>query len=339
MTMKVIVNNDNNNSYPSGESSYIPSNRKKRRKHERLDKVSSQIVIVGSGLGGLSAARSLELAGFQNIRILEQRNSDPQSREGYGLTLTYNPQGPLAYLGILEEVAQNDCPSRSHYTFDPLGHVLGYYGNAFRPEGGRGQRGNLRVPRMLVRNILRQQVQSPILYGKQVAAVEVQSSTSVTLLLNDGSQLSNIDLVIAADGIRSSVLKSILPPDDTKSALQSLGIFVILGIADFCHPLVDERGFYTLDGHHRLFTMPYEGSRISTNQRRRVMWQLSFPTVDYINDDISKNNNIYDDEQSLLLHRHDSKFLRGQVLKRCQGWHDPVLPMIHATPLETIWGT
>jgi hypothetical protein len=87
------------------------------KKRNRLDKAQAQIVIVGSGLAGLSAAISLEQAGFSNIALYERDENFQVQKEGYGLTLTYNPKGPLASLGVLEQVAQLDCPSRSHYLF------------------------------------------------------------------------------------------------------------------------------------------------------------------------------------------------------------------------------
>jgi hypothetical protein len=52
------------------------------------------------------------------------------------------------------------------------------------------------------------------------------------------------------------------------------------------------------------------------------MWQLSFST-----DDEDRGGSL------------DSESLRAQVLKRCQSWHEPVLSMVQATPIETIWGT
>lgn len=91
-------------------------NGKKRHRKARLDQ-DARIVIVGCGLGGLGTAISLEQAGFTNISLYERDASAGARREGYGLTLTYNPKGPLAQMGLLEEVAQRDCPSRSHYMF------------------------------------------------------------------------------------------------------------------------------------------------------------------------------------------------------------------------------
>lgn len=93
------------------------NNASRSKKRPRLDKERAQIVIVGSGLAGLSAAISLQRAGFQHISVLERDISFDRQKEGYGLTLTYNPKGPLASLGVLERVAEEDCPSRSHYLF------------------------------------------------------------------------------------------------------------------------------------------------------------------------------------------------------------------------------
>jgi 2-polyprenyl-6-methoxyphenol hydroxylase-like FAD-dependent oxidoreductase len=88
----------------------------KRPKKDRLDK-SSKICIIGSGLGGLGAALSLEKAGFCNVTIFERDVSAGARKEGYGLTLTYNSKGPLARMGVLDELVHRDCPSRSHYIF------------------------------------------------------------------------------------------------------------------------------------------------------------------------------------------------------------------------------
>lgn len=94
----------------------ITTDGNKRRRKTRLGK-DARIAIIGSGLGGLGAALSLEQAGFTNVEIYERDASVCCRREGYGLTLTYNPKGPLAQMGLLEQVAQCDCPSRSHYMF------------------------------------------------------------------------------------------------------------------------------------------------------------------------------------------------------------------------------
>ena len=305
-------NNNNNN-----------NNKNKKRKKDRLN-LNSRIAIIGSGLGGLGAAISLELAGFTDIVLYERDGSVDSRREGYGLTLTYNPQGPLAYMGVLEEVAQQDCPSRSHYTFGSDGRILSYYGNAFRSSsfGGRGQRGNLRLPRQVLRNMLLNKVKAPVQFSKQLISFdETDNDGRLTLSFQDGSTASGVDLLIGADGIRSTVVKHLAPND---SGLNYLGIFIILGISDFHHPLLDERGFYTVDGNHRLFTMPFEGSRLS-GTNRRIMWQLSY--------------RLGNESEAQRLSAAGPKALQDEVLSRCQDWHDPVVEMVKSTRHDTIWGT
>jgi hypothetical protein len=182
------------------------------------------------------------------------------------------------------------------------------------------------------------------------------------------------DLLIAADGIRSTILHRLYeerdrlpcpgiaaepttkPRDGSDEAsrtrvplhrhgLRPLGVRLILGIADFDHPLLYERGFYTLDTERgiRLFTMPYrtnrfdggaatnpsadDGSSIAAKTNtNRVMWQLSFSTPSIHG-------------QHPTVPSLDPNSLRDFVLETCHGWHSPVLDMIQATPIETIWGT
>ena len=296
----------------------------------RLNPKTSRIAIIGSGLGGLSAAISLERVGFTNIVLLERDASVDSRREGYGLTLSYHPQGPLAHMGVLELVAQQDCPSRSHYTFGTDGTIFNYYGNSFRTanhksgSSGRGQRGNLRCPRSVLRQILMDQVNAPILFNKQFTGFQIMDGDpdgKLLLTFQDGSQISGVDLLIGADGIRSAVVKHLVPND---SGLNYLGIFIILGISDFYHALLDERGFYTVDGNHRLFTMPYEGSRLSGN-KRRIMWQLSYQ--------------LESETEAQRLSAAGPHVLQEEVLSRCKDWHDPVISMVRSTPHHTIWGT
>lgn len=128
----------------------------KKSKKPRLSKTDTAIAIIGTGPASLSTALSLQKAGFCEITIYERDTHFTARKDGYGLTLTYNPSGasskssssaniqaPLSLLGILEELARRDCPSRAHYVFDSTGKILGYYGNIFRKGHGYGQRGNL----------------------------------------------------------------------------------------------------------------------------------------------------------------------------------------------------
>jgi FAD binding domain len=345
--------------------------RPKGQQQQRLDKDAS-IGIVGCGIAGLSSAISLLQAGFTNVTIYE-RDVDPMTRrEGFGMTLTYNPQGPLAHCGVLEQVAQQDCPSRSHYIFDPTGKVLGYYGNAFLPNRGYGQRGNMRIPRQILQKIMTQRFldltkrqqherreeksnvyhgsscSSSIQWGHSLAGIRERTSEGKVDLefnLNNHPQNKNnndndtsssmvlvkvtCDLVIAGDGVHSSVVRMLAP----QCRPRPLKVMIILGIAEgFYHPLLTEQGFYTVgDGKHRLFTMPYAGDRYDTKQKRRIMWQLS-----YRYDDATKNGGKKENTSPCCV---DPEALLQTALDKCAAWHEPVSSLIRATPLKTVWGT
>jgi len=127
------------------------------------------------------------------------------------------------------------------------------------------------------------------------------------------------DLVIGADGVRSSLVRQWIPETPPP---QPLGIRLILGLTEnFTHPLVDQRGFYTLSKGMRLFVMPYSTPCPvgSSEERSRYMWQLSFRS----------------DKQE----RFTGKALQEEALRLTAAWHSPVATMINSTPLSSIWGT
>ena len=363
-----------------------------KRKRRRLPH-DAKIAIIGSGMGGLSAALSLKQAGFTNVTVYERDAHFSERRDGYGLTLSYNEKGPLAKLGLLETVARVDCPSRSHYVFRPDGTILGYYGNAFHNVGvedisqrrGLGQRGNLRVPRQVLRRIMMDELLAPpststtnadgttatghatgtatgkakVEWGKRLISFEDRvmkagggnsftcddggnGQGAVHIAFEDGTT-DEVDLLIGSDGIRSTVTRSLLSKgksateqDPNGGGLSYLGIMIVLGITNnFYHPLLDERGFYTLDGNNRLFTMPFEGSKLDdamngdgTNNpkpHRRYMWQLSWYEPN--------------EEKARQLSQAGPDTLIDEVKRRCRDWHEPVLDMVSATDPKNVWGT
>ena len=416
-----------------------------KQRGDRLLQSDCHIGIVGGGIAGLACAlaiiraknnvhvddddcennvNKLPSSFFRGkITIYERDSCQNERKEGYGMTLTYDPVGPLAKLGILEEVAKKDCPSRCHYTFDELGCIRGYFGNAFNGDGGWGQRGNIRIPRSGLRSILMDAIMveadnlssaamsknsetedlndgsndpslSPpvvVLWNKRLSSyvdgpmmeklnaigsrkrdnyvddVEdekkeelVEESSPMdrhrpVLLQFDDGTTDRVDLLIGADGVHSSVarqyLSTVVPPtmkaSDVSRSLavgeftavdisspRDLDVFIILGISDHFHPTVDERGYYTLDGTHRLFVMPFEGSKLddleidvdNRKPKRRTMWQLSFPITD-------RNEALH------LRQKSNTEEMRQEVLRRCGHFHEPFPDMVRSTPISTVWGT
>jgi len=183
----------------------------------------------------------------------------------------------------------------------------------------------------------------------------------VPIFFADGTS-DRVKLLIPADGVYSTVQAKLeddqhsnvknhdkiycslnAPPPST---LQYIGIMLINGITlGFHHPLLDERGFYTVDGENRLFTMPFEGSYVDDHLReflstegeqqreglvtqtttRRTMWQLSFRLPD-----VALANQLRQGGPNRLLE---------EALRRCSSWHPPVCDMLRSTPLDCIWGS
>jgi 2-polyprenyl-6-methoxyphenol hydroxylase-like FAD-dependent oxidoreductase len=139
------------------------------------------------------------------------------------------------------------------------------------------------------------------------------------------------DWVIAADGIRSSVVASVLPDAPPP---RPMGVRLILGLTsdktgmnglNLNHSLLKERGFYSLSSGHRLFVMPYSAaSPLHPTTETRYMWQLSFTE---------------DADQASSASGMSPLDLQRGALERCREWHSPVEDLIRSTPLDAIWST
>lgn len=231
------------------------------------------------------------------------------------------------------------------------GSIMGYFGNAFSKTRGLGQRGNLRVPRKVLRRMLFQKLSTGVVHWSHrlldYAWSEETNQYTVRFQnkpkggnVSEGVEVITVtaDLLVAADGIRSVVLQKLAaqtqtnkPPANPHVGLRKIGIRLILGIAEFTHPLLTERGFYTLDGKHRLFTMPYESNRFESTKSNRIMWQLSF-----LADELEDKEDSSDACERKVL---NPASLQEYVVSVCSPWHCPVEEMVRATPLDAVWGT
>lgn len=250
-------------------------------------------------LGGLSLAISLQKKGI-SYDIYERDERLEDRREGFGLTLTCGENGALDKLGVLQECLEADCPSFCHWTFNPEGDILGYFGRALTPGHSVNQQrrmkrtGNIRIPREVLRRILISKLAVPIQWGKKFVSCSSSNEDGLQIHFADGT-ITSADVLVGADGLHSRVrnwrdanlMKNNLPDcsqftaanltlleSQAQTKKRYLGVTAILGISKAIHPLVSKQGFYILDGKTRLFTMPY--SVLPDGSPKCCMWQLSF---------------------------------------------------------------
>jgi hypothetical protein len=107
------------------------------------------------------------------------------------------------------------------------------------------------------------------------------------------------------------------------SKLLYTGVSVILGISSAQHQLVDKQGFYVLDGHHRLFTMPFRAA--SVDKSAQTMWQLSFSGLT--------------EDEAQQLRSLSPRQLLDAALHRTENWLSPVGDLVKATAESDVWAT
>lgn len=318
------------------DDTHQPRNGAKKRKTSQspvstgLACAPFHVAIVGGGIGGLGLALALQQHGI-SCTVFERDARLEDRRQGYGLTLTNNSKGPLAKLGLLKACVEADCPSNSHWIFAGDGSVLGYYGRAFKPAASNNSagRGNLRVPRQDLRRMLLDKLHpDTVQWGHRIASCS-STPSHVSLTFVNGAT-AKADLLVGADGLRSEVrahrdLSISTPKKPVVSELRYLGISVIIGLSTLTHPLLDQRGYYALDGRARLFTMPYLLPSEDSSSPPLTMWQLSFSGLT--------------EEEGMKLRQSSSKQQLDKALEITSAWFPAVHDMMRSTAEEDIWAT
>ena len=164
------------------------------------------IAIVGAGLGGLTAASTLRLHGF-NVQVYEQAGGF--ARIGAGIQMMPNSMKVLRRIGIEQRVRSS--------SFEPYSHLNRQWdtGEVMRelpmPESLFGapylcmHRGDLHEA---LASVLPNEI---IHSGKKLVGLDERGSR-VTLTFEDGSR-ADADVVIGADGVHSVVRDIIIGPD------------------------------------------------------------------------------------------------------------------------------
>jgi 2-polyprenyl-6-methoxyphenol hydroxylase-like FAD-dependent oxidoreductase len=273
------------------------------------------VAIIGGGIGGVALAvaclhRSIPFTLYEHDTSFDARS------QGYGLTLQ---QASIAIKGLGIFALKKGVNSTRHLVHTTEGKVIGEWGMRKRINTNvktTPKRTNIHIARQDLRLALLEQVggQDIVQWGHQLIDFKdtVGEGVNLTFKVNGETMRAKADLLVGADGIRSTVRKLLIGEDN--SPLCYLGCIVILGIC----PLEALRGvdsslldsatvFQTANGNERIYIMPYSHDT--------VMWQLSFPM---------------EEKEAKELSAQGANALKEEACRRTQ-WHTPIPQIVSAT--------
>jgi len=290
------------------------------------------VAIIGGGIGGTALAVAFLHRGIP-FTLYERDNNFDDRSQGYGLTLQ---QASKAIQGFGIFSLPSGIISTRHVVYSTDGKIVGEWGKRKWSESkentsafGR-KRTNIHIARQSLRLELFKRLNGNknVQWGHQLIDIKQNPATNndvadqpleLTFQVNGKEKNVQADLVIGADGIRSTVRKLLVGEQNTP--LNYLGCIVILGICklsaleDQDNTLLDSATvFQTANGKERIYMMPYSSDEI--------MWQLSFPMSE---------------KDALLLSKKGVEELKKEAIRRTP-WHDPIPQIVKATLEEQISG-
>ncbi|MFF1733399.1 FAD-dependent monooxygenase [Streptomyces sp. NPDC058247] len=167
--------------------------------------MGSSAVVVGGGIGGLTAAIGLRLIGWE-VTVVER--APALADAGAGISLHANGIRALDVLGVGEAVRAAARPQYTGGTRTPSGSWLARMdGTMLERELGTPIVG---IPRAVLHRLLRAALASEdLLVGAEAASVDRSDASRVRVAVGD--RVLEADLVVAADGVGSRVRAQLFP--------------------------------------------------------------------------------------------------------------------------------
>ena len=344
----------------------------RRRCVENENASCGTIVVSGGGIGGAAAALALQREGF-DVVVLESDAAFDARKQGYGLTV----QGTDLRDGLGIDLAADDAPSTSHYTFAADGSVLAFFGEAFGGKGGQRlehaaethkghKKGNApsarfaHVPRQIMRlRMLERLKPGTIRWGSRmrsfrlnaVDAGEARSDASakdvsrraVTVELEDGSALDAC-LLVGSDGIHSTTRRLLRLRGGGDGDAKAAGSFreTTNESSARSRDRAEDPDALTYCGLAVVLGIVDDATFLARLAKRRV-----FETVDgrvrvYAMPFTARSTmwqlSFPCAESDARRYAKDPPALKEKIESLCAKWHDPIPAMLRETCLENVAG-
>lgn len=280
------------------------------------------LAIIGAGIGGVALAVACLHRGIP-FTLYERDSSFDVRSQGYGLTLQQASKA-IEGLGIFS--LTEGVISTRHVVHTAEGKLIAEWGMRKWVQSKAKtspKRTNVHIARQSLRLAMLEQLgaNEAVQWGHHLVGFKECESEGIRLNFQVAGQMkaARADLLVGADGIRSSV-RNILIGEDI-NPLRYLGCIVILGICPLAalegldSALLDSATvFQTANGNERIYMMPYSADS--------VMWQLSFPMLE---------------KEAMALSAQGAKALKEEACRRTP-WHNPVPQILAATQEAQISG-
>jgi 2-polyprenyl-6-methoxyphenol hydroxylase-like FAD-dependent oxidoreductase len=266
-----------------------------------VNTINPETVIIGAGIGGLSAAIALQQLGLK-VKVFEK--AAELKEMGAGIVLSANSINALEKLGIADQVRQAGSPVKKAEIRTPDGQLL--VNMPVHKQAERYGTYSYLIYRPDLQRILYEILEpNTVVLGKKFKRLE-QERENITSFFED-DELIKSGILIGADGVHSQVRQYIME----ESTLRYSGFTAVRGISNFedARFPVELGGGFEVWGKGKRFGFSHLGNG-------RVFWFAAINSP-----------------QGTLVTAENKRHLALQSFK---GWWGPIADVIDSTNEENI---